>query len=115
MLDQEFCTFLEYQLSKAFIYSSDTSIQYFGCDGVLLPLSDKDLSQKSINDKRYVSMTAYIGFDGQDKYELILNFGRKALSRYARGLDIKECIPPPTDSGWYEVDQINKVVIVNLL
>ena|SRR5687768_1342290 len=115
MLDQDFCLFLEYELTKAFPNSSDASVRNFWCDGVLLPDAEKYLSPKSVNDKRYIPMGAFSGESGQDRYELILSFGRKSLSRYARGLDIKECVPSPEDSNWIEVNQEQKTIMVRLL
>jgi hypothetical protein len=115
MLDQHFCEFLEYELTKAFSISVDVSLRNFWCDGILLPHAEKDLSKKNVNAKKYLSMTAFSGETGQDKYELILNFGPKSLSRYARGLDIRECIPHPDDTHWVEVDRKNKTITVKLL
>jgi hypothetical protein len=80
-----------------------------------LPLSDNEISKKCVNDKREIVMTAFIGFDGQDRYTLILKFGNKALSRYARNLDIKECIPAVTENDWYTIDIPNKVLTIHLL
>jgi len=93
MLDENFCVFLEYELTKAFPHSADPLVKSFWCDGILLPHSEKELSQKNVNDKRQILMRAYIGKDGQDMYDLILNFGRRSLSRHARGLDLQECVP----------------------
>ncbi len=115
MLDQSFCEFLEYELSKAFPNSPDVSVQRFWCDGILLPYAENDISKKNVNDKRFLSMKAFSGESGQDKYQLILNFGPKSLSKYARGFDIKECIPGTANNDWFEVDQENKTIIINLL
>jgi len=60
-------------------------------------------------------LETFSGESGQDKYELILSFGSKSLSRYTRGLNIRECVPGPEDSGWIEVDQDEKTIIVRLL
>jgi len=57
-----------------------------------LPTNEDEYSKKSINNTRHVVATAYLGKTGQDKYRLVIKFGRKALSRYSRNLDIKECI-----------------------
>ena len=104
MLDQDFCTLLEYKIGEAFENSAREPIRRFWCDGVLLPTFEADYSKKTVNDKRQVGMTAYIGFTGQDLYELTLKFGKKALSRYARGLDISECLPSPESDEWWDVD-----------
>ena len=57
-------------------------------------------------------MTAYTGKSGQEKYELTLRFGKKALSKYVRDLDIKECIPDIEDEGWFNIDVFNKQVTI---
>jgi hypothetical protein len=115
MFDQDFCTYLEYELSKAFSNSSDQTIKYFWCDGVLLPNSEKDVSKKYVNEKREIVTTAFIGSDGQDRYTLIIKFGNKSLSKYARGLDIKECVPDVTADNWYTIDITKKTLIIHLL
>jgi hypothetical protein len=91
MLDKEFCAFLESKLNEAFTNSPINEIKHFWCDGILLPPLEKYYSKKFVNDNRkIVMMKVFTGLTGQDKYELTLNFGSKALSRYARDLDISE-------------------------
>jgi hypothetical protein len=92
MLDREFCDFLESKLENAFANSTNEQIKYFLCDGVLLPPVDKYYLKKFVNDNRKIEgLKVFTGLTGQDEYELILNFGSKALSRYARDMDISEC------------------------
>ena len=86
MLDQDFCNFLEYHLSRAFSYSPDDSIRSLWCDGILLPSNENEYSKKTINDKRQVELKAFIGKDGQGEYSMLMKFGRKSLSKYARDL-----------------------------
>ena len=114
MIDQNFCEFLEFVLTKAFANSQDNLIKRLWCEGVLLPQSEKEISKKHINDNRQIVTTAFIGESGQDKYQLTISLGKKALSRYARNLKIEECIPPATESYWYKIDTINKKLTVNL-
>ena len=72
------------------------------------------MGKKSANDNRQVVMTAYIGVTGQDIYELTLKFGKKALSRYARDLDISECLPDPERHDWWDVDIKVRAIWVQL-
>lgn len=112
MIDQEFCEFLEYEICKAFEHSNDDRIKGFWCDGVLLNQPDNAYSQKFVNDNRQVTLKAFIGEDGQTEYELTLKFGNKALSRFARNLDINQCIPNPDRLNWLDIDtEVNKIVI----
>jgi hypothetical protein len=59
-------------------------------------------------------LTAFIGKTGQDKYELTLNFGQKALSKYARGLDILECVPNPQNLNSFMIDTEKHQIIIQL-
>lgn len=104
MVDTKFCELLELKIENVLANFDREPEKYFWCDGVLLPTFEHEYSKKYVNDNRKIIMTAFVGEDGQDKYELILSFGRKALSRYARGLDISECIPDPSSNSWFEID-----------
>ncbi len=115
MIDKEFCSFLEYKLCHAFSNSVDLKIKGYCCDGILLPYSDNEISKKYVDDRHEIVMTTFIGFDGQDRYTLILKFGNKSLSRYARGLAIKECIPSVSENEWYDIDTLNRFITIRLL
>ncbi|SDF75568.1 hypothetical protein [Chitinophaga filiformis] len=104
MLDQDFYQFLEYEICKAFQHSNNEEIKGFWCDGVLPFATGHSYSQKSIHDSRKITLKAFIGKDGQSEYELVLKLGNKALSRHARNLDIKECIPDPEEVDWLDID-----------
>ena len=111
MLDQDFCEFLEFKITRALNNHDDERLKGFWCDGVLLPGNENEYSKKWVNDKRQIVMTAFVGQTGQDKYELILRFGNKALSKYARGLNLEECVG---DGDWLDVDPVNKKIVVQL-
>lgn len=112
MLDQDFCEFLEYKLCKAFEHSDNEQIKGFWCDGVLLDQPDSYYSKMFVNNNRKVTLKAFIGKDGQTEYKLTMKFGKKALSRYARNLDIKECVPKPDNQNWFDIDtKRNKIEI----
>lgn len=112
MINRDFCEFLEYEICKAFEHSDNEEINGFWCDGVLTNQPNGCYSQKFVNDNRQVILKAFIGKDGQTAYELTLKFGNKALSRYARSLDIKECVPRPDQQNWFDIDiKRNKIEI----
>lgn len=114
MLDNNFCWFLELEISNALMSSADAKLKGFWCDGVLLPTFENDYSKKFVNDNRQVTMTAFIGPTGQDKYELTLKFGDKSLSRYARDLDIAECLSKNKTDEWFYIDVEKKKVFIQL-
>jgi hypothetical protein len=43
---------------------------------------------------------------------MILRFGPKALSRYARDLRIEECVPDADETDWIIVDEENRTMEV---
>jgi hypothetical protein len=114
MIDDNFCSALEAKLSHGFAASEDPAIRLFWCDGVLLPLFERDLWLKSVNDRREIPMSAFTGPTGQEKYELILKLGPKSLSRYARQLDLEYCLSELDTHDWLEVDIVNKILFVYL-
>ena len=112
MIDKEFCEYLEYEICKAFEYSHNEELRGFWCDGVLTDQPEGYYSQKFVNDNRVVKLKAFISKDGQTEYELTLKFGNKALSRYARNADIKECVPNLGKQNWFDIDtKRNKIEI----
>ena len=114
MLDRHFCEALEYKLCEALENFDDENLKGFWCDGVLMSESDNYYSQKFVNDNRQVKMQAFVGKDGQTAYGLTLKFGNKALSRYARNLDIVECIPQTNVENWFKIDTAKKEIEVQL-
>lgn len=102
--DQDFCEFLEYEICKAFEHSDDDQLKGFWCDGVAFCLPDHYYSQKFVIDNRQITLKAFIGIDGQTEYELTLKFGNKALSRFARNIDIKDCVPSTDKNRWFKID-----------
>jgi len=114
MLNNDFCDFLERQLSKAFANSSIDSIKNFWCDGILPPTFENQYSKKFVNDNRKVVMTAFVGVSGQDKYELTLNFGSKSLSKYQRDLELFECVPNPEKANWFDINIEQKKITILL-
>jgi hypothetical protein len=114
MLDQDFCNFLEYHLSQSFKLSHDATIKNFWCDGITLPANDDLYALKSINDKREVPLKGFLGNEGQEEFSVLMKFGPRSLSKYARGLDIKDCLPAIETGDWYFIDTTSKSMIIQL-
>ncbi len=112
MIDQAFYSFLEHKICSAFENSDNAETKGFWCDGVTSSLPEIYYSKKKVNDTREITLKAFIGANGQLEYELILKFGNKALSRYARDLSIQECVPNPNHTNWFTIDtEKNKLII----
>ena len=111
MLDQDFLEQLEYQLTKAFVVSQSKESRSFWCDGILPPIE----SEKNILENREILLTAFLGNDGQTKYDLTLKFGNISLTNYIKGMNLSECIPNSNSSDWFHIDISRNKIIVQLL
>ena len=74
----------------------------------------KRLSKKIVNDNKTIVLIAFTGLIGQEKYELTLRFGDIALSRYARDLDISECLINSENTKWLNVDIGKRKITIQL-
>jgi len=44
----------------------------------------------------------------------VLKLGNKAISRHARNLDIKECMPDPEEPDWFDIDTEKRRIEIQL-
>lgn len=108
--NEDFCVELEYHLTRTF---GNSELKGFWCDGISMP-SEIQLSKKRINDQRKILTKAWLGFDGQDEYEMIVHFGRCSLRRYAKGTGLTDCLPSEDSLDWIALDQETKTIELNL-
>ena len=104
--NEEFLIQLEYHVGAVLANCADINLRGFWCDGIEFD----QYSKKYINDHRAIVTTAYIGKDGQDKYEMTLNFGKYSLRRIARYSDLSECLPDVNDTAWIDIDPNARVI-----
>jgi hypothetical protein len=93
-----------------------SELKGFWCDGVVLTEDDEHYSKKSVNDHRFVLLNAYIGKygEGENLYSVKLKFGRKAMSRYQRGLSIYECLPAGDTKDCLVIDTKHQTLEIQL-
>jgi hypothetical protein len=114
MIDKLFCDFLEYKICELFndFYNEET--QGFWCDGIVMTHADYSYTKKSVNDNRKMNFLAFVGKDGQQEYEMTLKLGNRAFSRFARGLDIKDCFPTSENRSFFSINTISKKIEISL-
>jgi hypothetical protein len=115
MIDEKFCQLLELRISDFLRKADNESFRGFWCDGVLLPSFESEYSKKFVNDNRKLTLKAFIGYSGQDEYELTLLFGIKSLSKYSRDLELSETIPSDDTQDWMKIDVDKRRIQINLL
>jgi len=101
-------------LTWTFNQSDDKNLRGFWCDGVLMPTNDLQLTKKNINDKRKIVTKAFLGYDGQDEYDMTINFGQYSLRRYAKGTDLSDCLPNEETMDWVSLDMKSKTIELQL-
>ncbi len=112
--NRDFCEHLEYHLGRTFANSDDKELQGLWCDGVLDPFIESQLTKKNIKDTRTIVTTAFIGHNGQGKYEMTIKFGQQSLDRFANGSSMTDCLPSEESMDWITLDIENKKIEVRL-
>ena len=118
MLDKDFLIHLEFEISIALENASEKYKKPYWCDGILMPDSEDEYSQKKVNDTRKITLRAVIPKEQyEDKeywWDLIIKFGKYSLRRYAKVKRIEDCIPNTDNADWIELDIENKIIEVQL-
>ncbi|WP_405368874.1 hypothetical protein [Nonlabens sp. Asnod2-A12] len=113
--NKEFCTRLEYRICHELEKSTNPELKGFWCDGVSWFPTENQLTKKHVNDKRKIETKAWIGKTGQMEFKATVYFGKKALSKYAKGMELTECIPDlESQSEWIEIDLENKNIEIKI-
>ena len=103
--NKDFCSHLEYHLCDTFRQSGDKEITAIWCDGIShIPIFDNQLELHAIQKTKKIITHAWMGKTGQDKYEMVIHFGEKALNQYAEGKDLTECLPPTDNMDWISIN-----------
>jgi hypothetical protein len=116
MLNQDFCEYLEFEISGAMRNSDDIEKRRCWCDGVLLPIDD-DLSFDVIKQTKKIVTHAWIdeGQKGQFSYEMVIHFGDKAISQYSQPDGLKNCVPDIKNDRWISLDKEKRIIQVHLM
>ncbi|MCB9355343.1 MAG: hypothetical protein H6575_12315 [Lewinellaceae bacterium] len=113
--NEDFCAHLEHRLGSALKNSGRPELSGFWCDGVSHDaVPDSRLSKKHVGDTRQIATRAWIGKDGQDVYEMTIRLGKQALSRYAKGTAMIDCIPDAGSMDWIDIDTKRKEIEIRL-
>ena len=115
VFNEEFCTKLEFRICRELEKSEDLELKGFWCDGISWFPNENQLTKKHVNDKRKLETKAWIGKTGQTEFKAIIHFGKKALSKYAKEIELTECIPDlESKAEWIQIDLRTKTVEIKL-
>lgn len=111
--NQEFCTNLEYSLNFDKIPGND--VKEYWCDGIdHLPSDIKSLAKSRIQRDRIIKTKAWIGIDGQDKYEMTIKLGDEFIKAYNSTSNLLDSIPDKDAENWINIDTEKKKIEIKL-
>ena len=107
--DKDFCSYLEYHLTRVFTNSSDNELKDFWCDGIATPFNDIESSEKNI-----IETKAWIGITGQDIYQMSIHLGPCSLNNCLNRTGLIECLPPNDSLDWVSIDIEKRTILLQL-
>lgn len=113
MIDQEFCDALEYALTTAFEKSVWLEASGFWCDGILI--DTWNTARFDYKTMEVLTGIAFIGTDGQQRYNLKTYFGPIAQNHRRPGIRLTDCIPDNAIDEWFELDTERRTIDIKLL
>ena len=112
--NEDFCSVLEYHLTRTFANSADEELKWIWCDGILMPADETQLIKKLVNDTRKIETRAWIGTRGEKIFDMTIKLGKYALRRYAKGSTLEDCLPDEALSDWIIIDLEEKKIELQL-
>lgn len=119
--NEDFCRKLEYTLCTLFANCEDEELRRFWCDGISwAPYYNEDvnrdyLSYEKVKERGFIETSGRMGISGQDRYEVKIVLGTKALKHYQKGDSLIPCLPSSEDQDWIEIDPENYTIEIQLL
>ncbi|CAM4036586.1 MULTISPECIES: hypothetical protein [Flavobacterium] len=117
MFNLYFCSHLEWSLDFENIENENIKyyVKPFWCDGVhYLPEDTQSLLYKNINKNKQIKTKAWIGYWGDEIYEMKIKFGKKSLKNYKNRKSLIECIPTNNEyTSWIKLFMEEKKIEVN--
>lgn len=115
----EFCSHLEWSLDFSNAEQENSVYYYvesFWCDGIMhIPENPESLLYDHIKKDKQIITKAWIGYGGQDIYEMRIKFGKKSLDNYKNGKNLIDCIPKAGEpKKWVTLDINKKKIEVQL-
>lgn len=105
---------LEYHLCDAFSNLQDNILKYFWCDGVDEPIINEQFTNRNITGIKQIITKAWIGPDGNGRYDMIIKLGRCSRRRALKGLSLESSLPDADSFDWVEIDVEGCLITVQL-
>lgn len=111
VFNMKFCSHLEWSLdfSNAEQENTEYYVESFWCDGIMhIPQDPESLLYNSLKRDKQIITKAWIGYGGQDIYEMKIKFGEKSLDKYKKGESLIDCIPKSDDPKKWIILDVNR-------
>jgi len=110
----DFCARLEYHLTKTFGSVNDNKLKYIWCDGIEVPSIYEQFTSESILDMKSISTMCWLGFSGQDRYQMTIKPSPCTKRKCFEGKDLEDCLPDSSSFKWVVLDMENFTVQLQL-
>lgn len=114
----EFCSHLEWSLDFDRVEHEDIEyyVQSFWCDGIVhVPEDPESLLYKNLEKHKQIITKAWIGYGGENIYEMKIKFGKKSLNHYKNRKSLIDCIPKANEQEkWITLDVNRRRIEVQL-
>ncbi len=107
----DFCVKLQGHLCRTLENSPDDDINELWCDGVAVP---DQKTMKSLIGTKTIIADAWIGVDGQAKYEMVVKLGDCSLDKLKNGQNLSDCLPDEQSFDWVTIDIKKKTIELRL-
>ena len=119
--NEDFCLSLEFSLCNEFNNSDDIELSQYWCDGVSwAPFANDYINQdylsiRKVLKRKLIESTAWLGKSGQERYDITIILGKKAIYCYKNKKSMKHCIPKlESEKEWIQINIENRTIIVSL-
>ncbi len=115
VLDPDFCTALEYAITRAFHHSNRDELKGFWCDGVVLWAPSSELEIRRFEENGEIQGIAWLGKQEGEQYEITIRTSNGSKRAFRLGGDIKQYIPEAEADEWIYLHQKARRIIVRML
>ena len=79
-----------------------------------MPSRSSQLHIENITKTKKIETMAWMGFTGQDRYEMIIKLGPDAVKNYMEGSSLIDCLPSEESLDWVILDIEKKTIELQL-
>jgi hypothetical protein len=110
-MDEDFCSRLEFHLSRTLHFADDKILKQYWCDGIRVP----ELYQQSLHRRNTIFTLAWVGsYPSEEIYDMTIVLGPNAAALCHRGKSLTGAFPDEDSIDWITIDVDNRTIELRL-